>query len=372
MCVHCDIPNIAANPARFINQGKAEAFAERILGVLNGGALTIMISIGHRTGLFDVMSKLPPAASEVIAATANLDERYVREWLGAMVTGGILSYDPDEQTYALPAEHAAFLTRAASPDNLAVPAQFLPMVAQVEDEIVECFRQGGGVPYEKYPRFHEIMAEDSGQTVVAGLFDHILPLVPELPNKLDRGIFVMDVGCGRGRALMAMAREFPNSLFAGCDSSEEAIAWAELKARKLKLSNIRFRVKDATNLDDPYEYDLITTFDVIHDQKSPDKVLAGIYDALKPGGIYLMQDIKGSSRVENNLDHPLAPLMYTISTMHCMSVSLAQGGMGLGTMWGKEKALEMLAAAGFENTRVEEFPHDIQNYFYVSKKEERP
>src|ERR671910_2322118 len=133
-----------------LDQAKAEAFAERMVGVLNEGAIALMTSIGHRTGLFDAMAGLPPSTSEQIGSAAGLNERYVREWLGAMVVGGIVEHDPQEDTYHLPPEHAAFLTRAASPDNIAVSAQFISVMGAVEDEIVEVFRQGGGVPYSAF------------------------------------------------------------------------------------------------------------------------------------------------------------------------------------------------------------------------------
>src|SRR3712207_5607726 len=181
-----------------LDQAKAEAFAERMVGVLNEGAIALMTSIGHRTGLFDVMAGLPPSTSEQIAQAANLNERYVREWLAAMVVGRIAEHNPEDGTYYLPQEHAAFLTRAASPDNIAVTAQFIPLMGSVEDGIVESFRRGGGLPYSSFPHFHEVMAQDSGQTVVAALADHILPLVPGLTERLEEGIEVLDVGCGSG------------------------------------------------------------------------------------------------------------------------------------------------------------------------------
>src|SRR5690606_29166154 len=139
-----------------------------------------MVAIGHRTGLFDALSGLPPATSSEIAEAAALDERYVREWLGAMVTSGVVSIDPNSQRYSLPAEHAASLTRAAAADNMAVFAQYISSLGGVEDHVVKCFREGGGVPYEKFPRFHEVMEEDSGQSVLSSLESHILPLVPGL------------------------------------------------------------------------------------------------------------------------------------------------------------------------------------------------
>ena len=175
-----------------------DAFADRLIDMLNQGALSLMVSIGHRTGLFDAISELPPSTHQAIASQSGLDARYVQEWLCAMVTGGIVRYDPATERYQLPAQHAALLTRTAAPDNLAVYAQYIGVLGGVEDRIVDCFHQGGGVGYEHYPRFHQVMAEDSGQTVLAGLDDHILPLIGHLIPALERGIHVLDIGCGRG------------------------------------------------------------------------------------------------------------------------------------------------------------------------------
>lgn len=347
---------------------KAEAFAGQLLSVLNSGAIALMTSIGHRTKLFDTMAELPPSTSQQIADAAGLNERYVREWLGAMVTGGFVEYSPTDKTYTLPAEHAAFLTRGAAADNIAPFAQYIPLLGSVEDQIINCFYQGGGVPYSEYKRFHAVMAEDSGQTIVSALFDHVLPLVPELINALHRGIEVLDLGCGSGRALNKLAEAFPNSRFTGYDFSAEAIANASTEAQLRNLSNIHFEVKDAAKLDERDRYDLITTFDAIHDQSRPDLVLQNIYNALRPDGVYLMQDIHASTDVGGNLEHPVAPLLYTISCLHCMTVSLAYGGMGLGAMWGQEKALQMLGEAGFTQVEVKRLAHDFQNDYYIIRK----
>jgi len=350
-----------------IDTGKAEAFAERMIGLLTGGALTTMISVGHRTGMFDAMAGAGPLTSEEIALKAGRNERYVREWLGAMVTGRIVEVDPVRRTYELPDEHASFLTRSASPDNLAVTAQFFPLLGTVEDEIVECFERGGGVPYSRFKRFHEIMAEESQQSVVTGLGEHILPLVPGLVERLERGIDVLDVGCGSGRAINWLAERFPSSRFFGYDLSDEAIHNARREAGSRGLVNATFEVRNVTRLGETGRYDLVTAFDAIHDQAWPAEVLAGIRRALRPDGVFLMQDIKGATEHHDNLDHPLAPVLYTISCMHCMTVSLAAGGEGLGAMWGREKAEEMLRAAGFSSVEVNELPHDIMNYWYVAR-----
>ena len=351
-----------------LDQTKAEQFAERMLGLLNSSSLMLMISIGHQTKLFDTLVNLPPSTSQQIADAANLNERYVREWLNAMVVGRIIDYSPADRTYVLPSEHAAFLTRLAPADNIAVYSQFIPLLATVEQQIIECFHQGGGVPYPAFKRFHAVMAEDSNQTVVAALEDHILPLVPGLIDRLIQGIDVLDVGCGSGYALNQMATLFPNSRFTGYDLSEEAIGIATTEAQQQRLTNVKFQVKDTTQLNEVEQYDFITTFDAVHDQARPDLVLQNIYRALRPDGVYLMQDIHAATEVSGNLEHPLAPFLYTISCMHCMTVSLAQGGVGLGTMWGQEKAFELLKEAGFSSIEVKNLPHDIMNDYYINKK----
>jgi 2-polyprenyl-3-methyl-5-hydroxy-6-metoxy-1,4-benzoquinol methylase len=351
-----------------LDKVKVEAFEEKLVGVLNSGAISLMISIGHRTGLFDTMSDLPPSSSEEVAKKAGLNERYVREWLAAMVTGRFVEFDAAKGTYRLPPEHASFLTRAATPNNIAVFAQYFSVLGNVEDKIVECFEKGGGVPYSEFDRFHEVMAEDSGQTVVQALIDSILPLVPGLVDTLSSGIDVLDVGCGSGRALNLMAKSFPNSRFAGFDIYEEGISLGQREAEKRGLENVHFEVRDVTSLGTPGKYDLITAFDAIHDQAKPGAVLKSIADALRPDGTFLMQDVTASSCVHENMDHPIGPLLYTISCMHCMTVSLAMDGEGLGTMWGEQKAREMLRDAGFMKIEVKNLPHDIQNSYYINKK----
>ncbi len=354
-----------------IDAAKAEAFAGNLLSALNNGALCLMLAVGHRVGLFDVMRELPPSTSDEIARRSGLNERYVREWLGAMVTGRVVEVDPDSNRFSLPAEHAAFVTRAAGADNLAVFAQYVSLLGSVEDDIVDCFKNGGGVPYAKFPRFHDVMAEDSGQSVLSSLESHIVPLVPGLAEQLAGGIKMLDVGCGRGRIMNRLAELYPKSRFTGIDLSSEAVLGAWQDAAEKKLRNVEFIVSDLSQFDEKAEheaFDLITTFDAIHDQAKPLNVLKGIYRALKSDGIYLMQDIKGSSQVHKNIDHPLGTFLYTVSCMHCMTVSLAQGGEGLGAMWGEEKTREYLSRAGFRSIEKHELAHDIQNNWYVVRK----
>jgi 2-polyprenyl-3-methyl-5-hydroxy-6-metoxy-1,4-benzoquinol methylase len=358
--------NQIAQPSTF-DSVKAEAFAERVGGILDAGAIATMMSIGHRTGLFDTMAALPPSTSTAIAAEAGLAERYVREWLASMTTGGVVAYDPDSRTYRLPPDHAACLTRGAPLGNLAVYAQHVALIGQVQDQVVEAFRTGEGLRYDDYPHFHEVMAEDSGQTVTDQLFETILPLADGLIERLGAGIDVLDAGCARGSALLAMAGRFPRSRFTGYDLCPDAIDFANAAAHGQGLTNVRFETRDLTGYDERERFDLVTTFDAVHDQKDPGGLLRSLRGALRPGGTYIMQDIGGSAHLENNLDFPLASLLYAVSTVHCTPVSLGQGGAGLGTMWGWETAQDMLEEAGFADIRRHVLPHDPMNVWFTAR-----
>ena len=288
-----------------------------------------------------------------------------------MVTAGVMDVDPKTVRFTLPPEHAAFLTRAAGPDNVGVFTQYIGLLGGVEDEIVECFKKGGGVPYEKFPRFQQLMTEDSGQSVLCSLESHVLPLVPGLTQQLKRGIKVLDLGCGAGRIMNRLAELFPKSRFLGMDLSAEGVELGRKEAAAKGLKNIKFQVQDLSDFHEkaePEAFDVVTTFDAVHDQAKPLNLLRGICQTLKRKGAYLMQDIKGSSHIHKNVDHPLGTMLYTVSCMHCMTVSLAQGGEGLGAMWGEEKTREYLQRAGFRSVEKHELPHDIQNNWYVVRK----
>lgn len=350
-----------------IDPAKAEQFAGRLLGTLNQAAVAMMISIGHRAGLFDTLATLAASTSVQVAEAAGLDERYVREWLGAMVTARIMDYDPAGQTYALPPEHAGFLTRAAGGDNIANTMQWVSVLGTVEDKVIDKFKHGGGVHYCEFHRFHEVMASESDLTTVAAMEEHILPLDDGLIDRLEQGIDVLEIGCGSGHAICHLAERFPNSTFTAYDLCEDALEGGVATKKDKALNNLTLATRDITQLGHTDAFDLVLAFDVVHDQKDPAKVLDNVRAALRDGGVFLMQDIAASSYLEKNIDHPLGPFFYTISTMHCMTVSLAQDGAGLGTVWGEELAVKMLGQAGFTGVEVRTLPHDIINNYYVCR-----
>ena len=189
-----------------------------------------------------------------------------------------------------------------------------------------------------------------------------------MPERLRSGADVADFGCGSGHAINVMAQAFPASRFTGIDFSDEAIAAGAQEAARLGLTNATFESHNLTQLDKADTYDVITVFDAIHDQAQPARVLENIHRALRPGGVLLMADIKASSRLEDNVDVPMSTYLYTTSLMHCMTVSLALDGAGLGAAWGTQLATSMLADAGFDDVRVAEVESDPINNYYIAIK----
>jgi 2-polyprenyl-3-methyl-5-hydroxy-6-metoxy-1,4-benzoquinol methylase len=328
--------------SRTDNQG----FLQKLLGIYTGGVLTKLIHIGYQTGLFEEAAK-GPGTSAQLSERAGLHERYVREWLGAMTTAGIFDYDPPSQQYTLPGTHAAVLTGHTS-TNLAPQSGLINHLGKDLEQMIRCFREGGGIPYEVFrPEFTDVMDDTWRRIYDEQLVDGFLAAVHGLRERLQRGIRVADIGCGTGHAINLMAETYPRSSFFGYDLSEDAIAKASAEARALGLRNAQFEVRDVVTLPTEPKFDLITAFDAIHDQVSPGAVLGRCHETLARDGTFLMIDFKFSSDVADNVDNPFAPLYYGVSVLHCMTVSLAHGGAGLGTVWGEQTARRMLNEAGF-------------------------
>jgi len=284
-----------------------------------------------------------------------------------MATGGIIEYDARSQTFVLPAEHAVCLTGASS-RNLAANSQSLAMLAKRLAAVTACFRSGGGVPYSQFrPDFTEFM-DASWRLLYAGLLmKGFVPAVKGLPERLAAGIRVADLGCGTGHAINVMAKEYPRSDFVGYDIAADAIARARAEAQAMALPNVRFEVRDVTRLPAEPRFDLITSFDAIHDQRDPAAVLRSAATSLASDGLYLAIEPRASSNLEENIGNPFAPWMYSVSVLHCMTVSLAEGGTGLGTAWGEQTARQFLAQAGFTAVDSVDAPGP-QNTIYICRR----
>jgi SAM-dependent methyltransferase len=349
-----------------IDEARVERFAERLLTTYTEGMVTLMLDLAHRTGLLETLAADAGTSAE-LAERSDLVERYVRECLAALVTAGIVDHDPATGRYALPAEHAVCLTGPGSL-NLAPFSQVNSLLARHVPAVARAFREGGGVPYDEFrPEFTSVMDGMSRGLMDGQLLDGILPLTGELPERLTAGIRVADIGCGTGHALNLMARAYPHSTFIGYDLGEDAIAAARAEAAEWGLDNAAFEVLDVARLPTDPPFGAVFAFDAIHDQVDPAGVLDRVRAALAPDGVFVMFDVKGASAVQDNIGNPFAPWIYGISTLHCMTVSLAQGGAGLGTMWGEQLALQMLADAGFVEVAVHDVPDDPFDTLYVAR-----
>lgn len=349
-----------------IDEQRVQQCAERVVGAYVDSMLVLMIDLADRTGLLAGLAQGPGTTRDV-AGRAGLHERYVRECLGALVTGGLVEYDGTTQQYTLPPEHALCLTGSGS-TNLAPVSRMTTLLAQYVADATTVVRDGGGIPYEQFrPGFTAVMDGISRGVFDEHLVESIVPVADGLTGALRRGIRVADIGCGTGHSTVVLAREFPASNFVGYDLSDDALGTGRSEAAETGLGNVRFENLDIARLPDDPPFHAVVGFDVIHDQADPAGVLHRVHRALEPGGVFLMMDIKASSRLENNVANPLAPFLYAVSTLHCMTVSLAEGGAGLGTVWGEELARQMLAEAGFVDVTVHEVPDDPFNQIYVAR-----
>lgn len=348
-----------------MNPDQVKQFGQKLLNIYTGGVLTQMIDIGYRTGLFEA-SKQGPATSEALSERAGLNERYVREWLGAMTTSGIYQYDTDTRQYSLPAEHAALLTGSTA-RNLSPTGRIINQLGAQIPTLVERFRDGEGIPYAAYrPDFTHSLDDLWRRIYDEQLVDGFLGKFGELTEALKKGIRVLDIGCGTGHAVNILAREYPNSTFVGYDLAEDGIAQAQTEAQEMRLSNVTFEVRDVTHFPIAPPYDLIMAFDTIHDLAGPDVVLGRIRQAMAAEGAFLMIEFKFSSRVEGNIGNPFAPMYYGISLLHCTPVSLASGGPGLGALWGEQTARQLLTKAGFNSITIADTPRP-QNYMFLCR-----
>ncbi|MDK1476115.1 class I SAM-dependent methyltransferase [Streptomyces sp. 549] len=348
-----------------LDEARVEEFAGRLFETYAAGMLNLMIDLAYRTGLLEQLAA-GPGTSEQLAERSELTERYVRECLGALVTGGLVEYAPKTGRYALPPEHAVCLTGEGAL-NLAPYSRITTLLAQHVPGVARAFREGGGVPYEAYrPEFTDVMDESSRGDFDGRLLSVVLPLTGDVPDRLAAGARAGDLGCGTGHAVNVLAAAFPASHFTGYDLAADAVERGRAEAAEWRLGNADFEVLDVTELPADPPFDVLFAFDAVHDQAAPDAVLARAYEALRPGGVLVMVDIKASSSLEGNIGNPMAPWLYGVSTLHCMTVSLARSGAGLGTVWGVEQAQRMLADARFAPVALHDIPEDPMNCVYVA------
>ena len=351
-----------------MDENRAAEFTGRVLADTAAAATVVLAALGDRAGLFKNLAEHGTATSGELASRTGLSERYVREWLAGMFAAGYLTYDDALGSYALPAEHVPALAAEPGPAFFGGVHQELIGAIQRYDDVADAFHRGGGVrPADLHPDVWAGTSRFTAQWHQNMLVQQWLPLVPDTTAKLRAGARVADVGCGTGQALIALARAFPAITATGYDVHQPAVERARRAAAEAGLADrISFEVLDvAAGL--PESFDVITTFDVVHDAVDPLGLLRSIRDALRPGGTYLCLEINCSDKAADNTG-PIAALLYGFSILYCMTTSLAEGGEGLGTLGLPEPVLRQLAGkAGFAQVRYVEMDNPFNRLYELSR-----
>ena len=341
-----------------------EKFVGKVVDQISGTMTTLLAAIGDRLGLFKNLAEHGAATSADFASRTKLNERYLREWLGGMATAGYLNYDGSTKRFSLPAEHASVLAQENGPFFVGGIYQMLPAQAGVFDQVVSAFRNGGGVSQSQYTD----MMWDGLERLTSTWFENLMlqqwiPAMPEVKTHLERGCDVADVGCGRGRAIIKLAEAFPRSRYVGYDNFGPTVARATANAREAGVSDwVRFEERDVSK-GLPAEFDVIATFDVVHDAVDPLQLLQSIRRALRTGGIYVCLDINCSDKLEENAN-PLGAMFHGVSVFYCMTTSLANNGAGLGTLGFHEaKVRELCEQAGFSSIRRVPLDNPFNNLY---------
>jgi SAM-dependent methyltransferase len=345
---------------------KTETFLGKVIGDAGGMTTTIFAAIGDRLGLFKSLA-LGPATSTQLAARAHINERYAREWLGAMASAGYIEYDAVSHTFTLPSEYVPILAQENGPIFLGGLHQMLLGMAGPIDALEQAFQQGGGVAQATYDQnVWDGMERFTNGWYENPLVQQWLPVMPDVQERLEQGVSVADIGCGRGRGIIKLAQAFPRSHFVGYDVFQPSIDRANANAQAAGVADrVRFQHLDASH-GLPEQYDLITTFDVIHDAADPHGMLQSIRKGLRPDGRYLCLEMNGAETVEGNAG-PIGTLLYGFSILYCMTTSLHNHGEGLGTVGLPEsKVREMCREAGFSSVQRAPIENPFNSFFVAT------
>ena len=331
---------------------EVEAFISQVVTDLSAACSGVLVNVGRKLGLYQSMADLGPCTSVVLAEATGIRERYVREWLANQAAGGYVTYDPEQQSYALPPAQAMVLALDNSPIFMAPAFEVAASFWLDENQIVDTFRSGEGLGWHAHNHRLFCGTESFFRTGYrAHLVNEWLPALDGVVERLKRGARVADIGCGHGASTIVMAQAFPKSSFIGLDYHDASIVTARKRAAELGVTgNVAFEVKAATEFDG-HDFDLICFMDCLHDLGDPVGALARCRKALKPGGKVLLVEPNAGDRLDENLN-PIGRMYYAASAMACTPNSLSQEvGLGLGAQAGEERLRKVAREAGFSKLR---------------------
>ncbi|WP_109474319.1 class I SAM-dependent methyltransferase [Ornithinimicrobium cavernae] len=333
---------------------KVGAFAQQVGAALAGGATAAMMVIGDRTGLYAALAAGGPLTSAQLAARTGTAERYVREWLAQQAAVGFVGYDPADDTFTLPPEHAAVLASDDSPASMIGGAPVISGMHRRTDQLVEAFRHGTGIPwgeqdpttFEGTERFFRVGYRNS-------LLSEWVPALDGVHDRLQAGARVVDVGSGHGAPVLLLAEAYPNSLFVGYDVHPASVETANRRAADAGVSDrVRFEVNHCHGYPDQ-DVDIITFFDTFHDLGDPVGAAEHARHALATGGTLVLVEPRAGDDLATTLATvPMAAVSFAASTFLCTANSLSQPvGLALGSQAGEARLRDVLTAAGYSRVR---------------------
>jgi len=335
-----------------MDKARSQAFMMKVVSDLATATAVSLVYVGDRVGLFKAMAGAGPLTREALEQRTGIHPRYLEEWLAAMFCAGYLEHDAQADTWRLPDEHAVFFASPASEYYLGGLFKGAPALAAMAPKVAEAFETGQGIAFQAYGEGEPVAIEQMNRAVYeVRLVKQWMPALPRVVERLRAGGRAIDVGCGTGVVPVLLAQAFPEARVAGLDFDARSIEIARENARDAGVGGrVEFKHGSATELEPAGSgYDFITTFDCIHDMGEPARVLRRIRAALAPGGTYLMVEPKVAESLHDNAANPFARMLYGISCLHCVPVSLAQGGPGLGACWGETRARLAAQEAGFSH-----------------------
>uniref|UniRef100_A0A0R3RVV1 Methyltranfer_dom domain-containing protein n=1 Tax=Elaeophora elaphi TaxID=1147741 RepID=A0A0R3RVV1_9BILA len=358
-----------------------EDFSQRLLEILNNGMLSVGLIMGHELQLFDalaaVSSENDPATCTMIAEKADMRERYVREWLCLMACGKIIEVDESGEKFWIKEGRIGDLCVDKS-NVLLVIQRCVLMCAKAYPAVIELFRKDGplgGMENKMFDEFDKTMASISEAAHRENIISKFVPATEMQDRLKEGGIQVLDVGCGRGMHIAELGSHYPKCLFTGIDLSLDAIIGANKKRDETNagLDNVSYMQMNGEVMKDEWtgKFDWVIMFDACHDQVRPDRCLKEIYRVLKPDGLFSMFETDGTGNVYKDKDMEISTYMYGVSLFHCLPVGMnSEDAMGLGAMWGCEKAKQLLSDAGFEKVEIRPIPFSkfCSNVLYLCRK----
>jgi len=347
---------------------KVGAMAVRVTRDWGSAHIVALAYIGDQLGIFKALADSGPVTSQQLADRPGLNERYLREWAAAMAAAEYIEYDPKHQTFLMTPEGALVLADDDRPEFLGGGFQYAQSCSQIVPELMDAFKNGGGVAFSAFgPEISKAIERLFAPSYARDVATVWIPALGDMHKRIQAGGIVAEVGCGGGQALVPFAEAYPNSQFTGYDVDQTSIERARERAAKAGISGrVSFELIPAEEIPHAEYFDLICAFNCVHDMVNPRGALAGMQRAIKPDGALLWSEANVSDRVEDNIG-PQGKLLYGTSTMHCMTVSLAHGGEGLGNVVGVETARGLALEAGFEHFKRLDVEHPLQQLFLATK-----